>query len=60
MHLEPQALHVVILGPDVALAEFELRNEERVARRTVVFVRASGGWKIVHVHASNVPWPDAP
>lgn len=60
MHLDPQALHVVILGPDAALATFELRNEERVARRSVVFVRAGGAWKIVHVHASNVPWPDAP
>lgn len=53
-HLEPIDLRVTILGPDAALATFELHNAERIGRRTVVLVRRDGAWKIVHIHASNV------
>ncbi len=60
MHLDPQHLRIVVLGPDAALATFELVNDKRHARRSVVFVRRDGAWKILHVHASNVPWPDQP
>jgi len=59
-HLDPDHLQVVPLGSEAALATFELHNAERVARRSVVFVRRADGWKIVHIHASNVPWPDMP
>ena len=59
-HLVPDHLQIVPLGADAALATFELHNAERVARRTVLFVRRADGWKIVHIHASNVPWPDLP
>lgn len=54
-HLVPDHLQVTPLGADAALATFELHNADRVARRTVVFVRRAGSWKIIHVHASNVP-----
>lgn len=61
MVLEPQELRVTALGRDAALATFVLRNADRLARRSVVFVRAAdGGWRISHIHASNVPWPDLP
>jgi hypothetical protein len=42
-----------------AIASFVLRNRERVARRTIVFRDDHGTWRIVHLHGSNVPWPDA-
>ncbi|MFT3696833.1 MAG: nuclear transport factor 2 family protein [Kofleriaceae bacterium] len=57
-HLDPIDLRVTVLGPDAALATFELHNAERTARRSVVLVRRDGAWKILHIHASNVPWPD--
>jgi len=60
MSLVPRDLRITILGSDAALATFELVNDKRHARRSVVFVRRDGAWKIVHIHASNVPWPDMP
>ena len=37
-----------------AVATFQLRNEQRLARRTILFKRTAGGWRIAHLHASNV------
>jgi ketosteroid isomerase-like protein len=53
--LEPQDLRIEVLGPNGALVTFHLRNAERLARRTVVFRKADGRWRIFHLHASNVP-----
>ncbi len=45
-------------GPDAAVVSFHLGAEEAPARRSVVFRREPGGWKVVHWHAS--PAPQAP
>jgi hypothetical protein len=45
------------LAPGIVLATFELRNAERLSRRTVVFRREGDTWRIVHLHASNVAMP---
>lgn len=58
MKLEPQNLTVRSFSNDTVLVHFMLANKSRVARRTMVFVRQGGEWRITHLHASNVPWPD--
>jgi ketosteroid isomerase-like protein len=60
MHLTPDSLRIEVLGPNAALVMFGLHNAERTGRRTFVFRKEHGAWRIVHLHASNVPWPDAP
>lgn len=55
--LDPEDLQVTQLGPDTALVTFHLHNPERLARRTVVMARRGAAWKIVHMHATNVPRP---
>ena len=60
MRLEPRGLQVSVLDSRTALVTFELRNAVRLARRSLVLVRETGGWRIRHLHASNVPWPDQP
>ena len=52
--LVPEALEVDVLARDVALVSFLLRNDQRIARRTLVLVRIEGRWLIHHLHASNV------
>ena len=52
--LVPEDLRINAIGKDVGVATFHLRNEERIARRTIVFKRTRRGWRIVHLHASNV------
>lgn len=58
MHLHPDSLKIEVFSGSAALVTFELHNALRTARRTVVFRKESGAWRIVHLHASNVPWPD--
>jgi ketosteroid isomerase-like protein len=59
--LRPEGLRIEALGEAASLASFTLSSEQRGARRrTVVLRRIAGSWRIVHLHASNVPWPDAP
>ena len=53
--LDPEELRIEALGPDAALASFHLRNDQRLARRTVVFRKSARGWRIAHLHASNAP-----
>ena len=53
--LVPEELAWQVYSRDTAIAIFHLRNEERIARRTVVLVLRNGGWRVVHLHASNVP-----
>jgi ketosteroid isomerase-like protein len=55
MDLQPKELRIQLLG-DVAIATFHL--DDRVGylnRRTIVLHRTKKGWKIVHLHASEVP-----
>jgi len=60
LQLHPEELAIQLVGTTGAIASFLLRNQERVARRTIVFRNDQGRWRIVHLHGSNVPWPDAP
>ena len=59
LRLAPEALDIQLPAPGTAIAAFVLRSPERLARRTIVFRRDAGAWRIVHLHGSNVPWPDA-
>jgi ketosteroid isomerase-like protein len=54
MSLNPVDLRVDNLCEDVALVTFHLIDGSTVSRRTLVFKRDSGGWKVVHLHASNI------
>jgi ketosteroid isomerase-like protein len=59
-NLQPRDLQVEMLG-DVAVATFHLEmNPEVLGRRTLVLTRTPDGWKIAHVHASNLPMETAP
>jgi hypothetical protein len=55
--LSPVDLRIQPLAPGIVLVTFELRNTERLARRTVVFRRERAGWRIIHLHASNIANP---
>jgi ketosteroid isomerase-like protein len=55
--LTPADLRIQPLAPGVVLVTFELRNPERLGRRTVVFARERDAWRIVHLHASNIATP---
>lgn len=60
LDLRPEGVRIEALGDDASLVSFELTNGVRIARRTFVFRKIGGRWRIVHLHASNVPWPDEP
>lgn len=54
LHIVPRELRIQQYG-DVALASFEFqRDGASYGRRTIVFRHRLDGWKIVHIHASNV------
>ena len=53
--LDAQDFLVQIIGAETALVSFHLQNSERIARRTLVLVKSEDGWRISHLHASNVP-----
>ena len=55
--LTPEDLRIQPQAPGVVLVTFELRNSDRLGRRTVVFGRERDAWRIVHLHASNVAIP---
>ncbi len=55
LHLRIQALAVRMLGT-VGLVTFELTDiPDTLGRRTLVFQQERGAWKLVHLHASNLP-----
>jgi ketosteroid isomerase-like protein len=57
MDIQPRKLKIQMLG-DVAIATFHLDDRPGfVNRRTIVLHRSSSGWKIVHLHASEVAVP---
>ena len=53
--LVPTELRIPPLSPGLVLVTFHLRNAERLARRTVIFHQEGADWRILHLHASNVP-----
>ena len=55
LRLPAQHLAVKILSSNSAVVTFELVNQERIARRTLVLIGTPNGWLIQHLHASNVP-----
>lgn len=54
MNLQPQDERIQMLSPDIALVTFHLTDANVLSRRTIVFRRDPGGWRIVHIHASNL------
>lgn len=54
-HLVPEDLSIQLMPGQTAVVSFHLRNEERIARRTLVLTKMNGQWLILHLHASNVP-----
>lgn len=52
-NLDPKDLLVQTDG-EMALCTFHLQLPMSLARRTIVLVRRSGAWKVLHIHASNV------
>ena len=45
---------VVTVSGDLALASFDVGSGPMHSRRTLVLRRTGQGWRIVHLHASNV------
>jgi len=57
MEIQPRELHIQMLG-NVAIATFHLDDRPGVLnRRTLVLSKTADGWKIVHLHASEVRLP---
>ena len=56
MDLRPLNLRIQMLGDNVAIVSFHLDDRPAVVnRRTIVWYRTKSGWKIVHIHASELP-----
>jgi ketosteroid isomerase-like protein len=54
LHIVPKNVRIQRYN-DSAIVTFEFEREgNSFGRRTIVFHRESAGWKIVHIHASNV------
>jgi ketosteroid isomerase-like protein len=54
IHIEPKELKVQMLG-DIAIVTFHLDDRPGFLNRRTVVMRTTGsGWKIVHLHASEV------
>jgi len=59
LRLQPQQLRAEVMG-STGLVTFMLsRSPGGVGRRTLLFVREGGRWKLAHMHASNAE-PVAP
>jgi ketosteroid isomerase-like protein len=60
MDIEPEDLKLQSFG-EIAIATFHLDDRPGfLNRRTIVLRRTSAGWKIVHLHASEVAKAQAP
>jgi ketosteroid isomerase-like protein len=56
MDLQPRDLRIQMLGDDVAIVTFHLDNHPGLLnRRTLIWQHFKTGWKIVHIHASELP-----
>jgi len=58
--LAPRDVRIQLLAEKVALVTFNLPDGETVGRRTVILQKLEPGWKIVHIHASNLSAPASP
>ena len=58
--LAPKDLRIQLLSEKIALVTFHLSQGDTMGRRTVIFEKLEAGWKIVHIHASNLSKPTAP
>ena len=59
-HLAPDDLLIQLTPGRSAVVSFHLRNEERIARRTLVLTNTNGQWLIIHLHASNALMGEKP
>jgi SnoaL-like domain len=55
MKLSPADLRIDPLDENVSLVTFHLIDGQTLSRRTLILRRYDDGWKIVHIHASNLP-----
>jgi ketosteroid isomerase-like protein len=60
MNLQPKDLKIQLLSQQIALVTFHLLEGHTVSRRTILLRKSDDGWKIVHIHASNIALPDSP
>lgn len=58
--LRPEELEIQVLGSEVGVVTFHLRDAQRTARRTLVVSKVDGVWLVRHLHASNVPMATSP
>ena len=57
MNIQPRELNIQMLC-DVAIATFHLDDRPGVLnRRTIILSKTAAGWRIVHLHASEVRLP---
>lgn len=54
LDLEPKDTSVSVYS-DLAFVTFHLNLPGRIGRRTIIFGKPNDRWKIVHLHASNMP-----
>jgi ketosteroid isomerase-like protein len=60
MDIQPRNLRIQIAG-DAAVVTFHLDDRTGfVNRRTLILQKFAAGWKIIHLHASEVSIPGAP
>jgi ketosteroid isomerase-like protein len=59
LNIRPQDVHVQDYG-DTAIVTFHLRDDDAIARRTLVMRRQAGRWLIAHMHASRIATPVPP
>ena len=55
--LAPKDVRIQILSERSALVTFHLPQGGTTGRRTIVFEKLEAGWKIIHLHASNLSTP---
>jgi len=55
MDIQPKDMDIQMFG-DIAIATFHLDDRPAfLNRRTIVLSKSATGWKIVHLHASEIP-----
>ena len=53
INLTPKDIRTDFLSDDVALVTFHLISKTRLGRRSILWKKSTGGWQIVHLHASS-------
>jgi ketosteroid isomerase-like protein len=54
--IDPQKKDIQFEGK-IAIVTFELNDPTLLGRRTIVFKKVGQRWKIIHLHASGLPYP---